>query len=90
MSNDKDGTPLLVNEKGEAYRVNDTAVSLWHMCNGISFEDLLLEVMRISSGREDEVRRSLDQMIRQFQSISVVELKDIGSPNAGRKFGMRT
>lgn len=90
MSNDKDGTPLLVNEKGEAYRVNDTAVSLWHMCNGISFDDLLLEVMRISSGREDEVRKSLDQMIRQFHSISVVELKAIGSPSAGRKFGMRT
>lgn len=75
VGNDQDGTPLLINGKGEAYRVNDTAVSLWNMCNGITFDDLLLEVMRISSGRQAEVRKSLEQMVRQFKEISVVELK---------------
>lgn len=89
VSNDKDGTPLLINERGEAYRVNDTAVSLWNLCNGIGFDDLLLEVMRISSGKEDEVRKSLDQMVKQFCSISVVELKEIRSVTAIRKSGMR-
>jgi len=76
VGNDSDGTPLLINYKGEAYRVNDTAVSLWNMCNGISFDDLLLEVLRISSGDKDEVRKSLEQMVRQFSEISVVELRD--------------
>lgn len=90
VSNDKDGTPLLINEKGVAYRVNDTAVSLWNMCNGISFNDLFLEVMRISSEEEGEVRRSLEQMVRQFWRISVVELKDVGSVSEVRKSGMQT
>jgi hypothetical protein len=90
VSNDKDGTPLLINEQGEAYRVNDTAVSLWNMCNGISFDDLFLEVMRISSEGEEHVRESLEQMVRQFCSISVAELKDLDSISAVRKFGMRT
>jgi hypothetical protein len=90
VSNDKDGTPLLVNSKGEAYRVNDTAVSLWNMCNGISFDDLLHEVMRISSEEEDEVRKSLEQMIRQFHKISVIELKEMKSISAVRKSGKRT
>jgi hypothetical protein len=89
VSNDKDGTPLLINERGEAYRVNDTAVSLWNMCNGISFDDLFLEVMRISSEDEDAVRQSLQQMVNQFSGISVVELKDTGSLSAVRKSGMR-
>ena len=75
VGNDRDGTPLLINGKGEAYRVNDTAVSLWNMCNGITFDDLLLEVLRISSGDEHEVRRSLEQMVKQFQEISVIELR---------------
>ncbi len=75
VGNDRDGTPLLINGRGEAYRVNDTAVSLWNMCNGITFDDLLLEVLRISSGDEDEVRKSLEQMVRQFHKISVVELR---------------
>jgi Coenzyme PQQ synthesis protein D (PqqD) len=74
--NDSDGTPLLINCRGEAYRVNDTAVSLWNMCNGITFDDLLLEVLRISSGDEEDVRKSLGQMVRQFHKISVVELRD--------------
>jgi coenzyme PQQ synthesis protein D (PqqD) len=76
VSNDRDGMPLLINEKGEAYRVNDTAISLWNMCKGITFDDLFLEVLHISSSDEDEVKRSLEQMIRQFQEISVIEMRD--------------
>ena len=76
VGNDCDGTPLLINGRGEAYRVNDTAVSLWNMSNGITFDDLLLEVLRISSGEEDDVRKSLEHMIRKFQKIGVVELRD--------------
>lgn len=75
VGNDLDGTPLLINSKGEAYRVNDTAVALWNMCNGITFEDLFLEVLRISSGDEHEVRKSLEQMVHQLRKISVVEIK---------------
>ena len=89
VSNDKDGTALLINDRGEAYRVNDTAVSLWNMCNGISFDDLYLEVMRISSGKEAEVRKSLDNMVKQFCSISVVELKEVRSVTAVRRPGMQ-
>jgi hypothetical protein len=66
----------LINDRGEAYRVNDTAVSLWNMCNGITFEDLFLEVLRISSDNEIEVKKSLEQMIQQFRDISVIELRD--------------
>ena len=76
VGNDRDGTPLLINVRGEAYRVNDTAVSLWNMCNGITFDDLFLEVLRISSDNESEVKKSLEQMIRQFQKISVIEMRD--------------
>jgi hypothetical protein len=76
VGNDRDGTPLLINGKGEAYRVNDTAISLWNMCNGITFDDLLLEVLRISSGDKGEVKESLEQMVRQFQQISVLEIRD--------------
>ncbi|MDQ3718034.1 MAG: PqqD family protein, partial [Thermoproteota archaeon] len=74
--NDCDGTPLLINGRGEAYRVNDTAVSLWNMCNGITFDDLLLEVLRISSSSENDVRKSLEDMIRKFQKVGVIELRD--------------
>jgi len=90
VSNDRDGTPLLINDRNEAYRVNDTAVSLWNMCNGINFDDLLHEVMRISSEDESEVRKSLEQMIKQFQEISVVEVKQLKSLSAVRRSGMRT
>jgi hypothetical protein len=77
VGNDRDGTPLLINGRGEAYRVNDTAISLWNMCNGITFDDLLLEVLRISSGDEDDVKKSLEQMIRQFYKISMIEVKEM-------------
>lgn len=90
VSNDRDGTPLLINDRGEAYRVNDTAVSLWNMCNGITFDDLFLEVMRISSENKSQVRKSLDELVKQFCNISVVELKDPHNFSAIRKSGMQT
>lgn len=89
VGNDRDGTPLLINWKGEAYRVNDTAVSLWNMCNGITFDELYLEVLRISSGDEDDVKKSLETMIKQFHKISVVEVKETGL-SAVRRSGTRT
>jgi hypothetical protein len=79
VDNDDDGTPLLINFKGEAYRVNDTAVSLWNMCNGISFQDLLYEVMRISNDDESNVKRSLFEMILQLKDVSVIKLKKVKS-----------
>ncbi len=90
VSNDRDGTPLLINGRGEAYRVNDTAVSIWNMCNGICFDDLFHEVLRISSGEADDVRKSLDQMIRQFEKISVIQVKEMKGISAVRKSEMRT
>jgi coenzyme PQQ synthesis protein D (PqqD) len=82
VGNDCDGTPLLINGRGEAYRVNDTAVSLWNMCNGITFDDLVLEVLRISSSGEGDVRKSLEHMIRKFQKIGVIELRDQRYPRS--------
>lgn len=79
VDNDDDGTPLLINFKGEAYRVNDTAVSLWNMCNGISFQDLLYEVMRISNDDEANVKRSLFEMIIQLNDVYVIKLKKVKS-----------
>jgi hypothetical protein len=77
VDNDEDGTPLLINSKGEAYRVNDTAVSLWNMCNGISFHDLLHEVLRISNDNETNVKRSLFEMLLQLNDVSVIKLKKV-------------
>ena len=77
VDNDEDGTPLLINFKGEAYRVNDTAVSLWNMCNGISFQDLLHEVLRISNDDETNVKRSLFEMLLQLNDVSVIKLKKV-------------
>ena len=77
VDNDEDGTPLLINFKGEAYRVNDTAVSLWNMCNGIRFQDLLHEVLRISNDNETNVKRSLFEMLLQLNDVSVIKLKKV-------------
>ncbi len=77
VGNDEDGTPLLINFKGEAYRVNDTAVSLWNMCIGISFQDLLHEVLRISNDNETNVKNSLFEMLLQLNEVSVIKLKKV-------------
>lgn len=76
VSNDLDGTPLLINYKGEGYRVSDTAVSLWNMCNGISFQDLVYEVLSISNDEECSVRDCLKTMLTQLNEASVIKIKN--------------
>ena len=51
VGNDEHGTPLLINDSGDGYRVNATAISLWNMYNGITFQAFLY-VLRISSDDE--------------------------------------
>jgi hypothetical protein len=77
VENDLDGTPLLINHKGEGYRVNDTAISFWNMCNGITFQDLMLEVLRISNDDKWNIRRALLEMLNQFNQVSVIEMKKV-------------
>jgi hypothetical protein len=43
VGNNEDGTPLLINDSGEGYRVSATAISLWNMCNGITFQEFLYD-----------------------------------------------
>lgn len=76
VSNDLDGTPLLINFKGEGYRVSDTAVSLWNMCNGISFQDLVYEVLSISNDKESKVRDCLRTMLIKMNKASIVKIKN--------------
>jgi hypothetical protein len=76
VSNDLDGTPILINSKGEGYRVTDTAVSLWNMCNGISFQDLVYEVLSISSDKESKVRDCLRTMLTQMSRASIIKIKN--------------
>ena len=66
VANDNDGTPLLINDKGEGYRPNDTAELLWKMRNGATFQQVLDEVIRISNNDESKVN-SLLEMLRQLK-----------------------
>ncbi len=77
VSNDMDGTPLFINEKCEGYRVNDTAVSLWNMCNGITFDELKEEVLRISNDNEENVSLALGEMVEQLKKVSVLDTKQV-------------
>ncbi|HEU4447639.1 MAG TPA: hypothetical protein VFR94_23395, partial [Nitrososphaeraceae archaeon] len=51
--------------------------SLWSMCNGISFQDLLHEVLRISNDNETNVKRSLFEMLSQLNDVSIIKLKKV-------------
>lgn len=77
VSNDMDGAPLFINEKCERYRVNDTAVSLWNMCNGITFDELKEEVLRISNDNEESVSLALGEMVEQLKQVSVLDTKQV-------------
>ena len=81
VANDNDGIPLLINNKGEGYRVNGTAVSLWKMCNGTTFQQVLDEVIRISNHDESKVK-SLLEMLSQQKKTSIIQLEKVKESSA--------
>ena len=46
------------------------------MCNGISFQDLVYEVLMISSDKESMVRESLRTMLTQMNKASIIKIKN--------------
>lgn len=72
---EKNGEVEIINEKGERYLINDTLVSIWNMCKGISFEDLLSEFRRIASGNDETVKKSLKDTVHEFEKYSIIRIK---------------
>jgi hypothetical protein len=50
------------------------------MCNGISFQDLVYEVLSISSDTESRVRNSLKTMLTQMNKASIIKIKNESIP----------
>lgn len=75
VMNNENGEAYVFNKKGEFYLLDHQEVSIWNMCIGIPFTKLLEEVFRLSKGNVDQVRQRLVELIRYFQSISVVEIE---------------
>jgi hypothetical protein len=72
---EKNGIIEIINEKGERYLVNDTLISIWNMCKGISFEDLLSEFRRIASGNDETIKKSLKETVCEFEKYAIVRIK---------------
>ena len=45
------------------------------MCNGITFEELKEEVLRISNDNEENVSSALGEMVEQLKKVSVLDIK---------------
>lgn len=77
VMNNENGEAYLFNKKGEFFLLDYRKVSIWNMCIGIPFTRLLEEVLRLTKGNVDEVRQRLVELIRYFQNISIVEIKEL-------------
>jgi hypothetical protein len=70
-----DGALLLVNDKQEAFQVNEVILMIWNMCDGISFSDL---VSKIAAGIQQDAKSvgdSLEPLFKELERNSLLEIK---------------
>ncbi|MFQ6086129.1 MAG: PqqD family protein [Candidatus Bathyarchaeia archaeon] len=69
---DKEGNLLLVNEEGQAYRVDETAATVWKACEGKTLEELLAEIASSTEREPDDLRGPLENLISSLKEAKLV------------------
>lgn len=71
----EDGSLLLVNEDETAYKVNETILMIWDMCNGISFGELVSTISKGSNEDTSSVKSSLENLVTQMNQDKLLEVR---------------
>ncbi|MEM2238165.1 MAG: PqqD family protein [Candidatus Caldarchaeum sp.] len=62
VSQTPEGDLLLVNENGEAYKVNEAVIAVWNLFEDKTVGDVVAEVAAQISREPSEIRESIEQL----------------------------
>lgn len=71
----EDGSLLLVNEKQEAFKVNETILTIWNICDGIEFQELVKNIATAVQQDAGSVKSSLEPLFTELEKNSLLEIK---------------
>jgi len=70
---DKEGALLLINEEYQAYRVDESVVAIWDMCEGKTVEELTVDIAA-STGREaSDLKKPIESLVSKLKEAKLLE-----------------
>ncbi len=70
---DEEGNLVLINEANEAYKVDEVVAYIWSICDGKTFEEVVIEFADLSETSVDEIKTPLLDLINRLKSASLIE-----------------
>ncbi|MEM0384186.1 MAG: PqqD family protein [Candidatus Caldarchaeum sp.] len=72
VSQTPEGELLLVNENGDAYRVNEAVVAVWNLFEDRTVADVVAEIANQISREPTEIRDSIEQLAVKLMDAGLI------------------
>jgi hypothetical protein len=69
----QDGSPGLVNDKGQAYRVSLGLLNFWKLCDGSKTQRELVGTIKRPGNTPEEIEKGVVQLINRLREIDLLE-----------------
>lgn len=77
LAKDQEGKPVIVNEKGQAFKVPDAVIAIWHRCDGkITSDDLTREISDKSKQDKDQIQQVIGKITSELERVELIELSE--------------
>ncbi|MEA2074353.1 MAG: PqqD family protein [Euryarchaeota archaeon] len=73
LAKDQEGTMLLVNEKEEAFRADETVIAIWQMCDGTRTKEDICTVVKERTGMTaEDAEKVVSDVIGKLKEVELV------------------
>ncbi len=73
LAKDENGTMVLVNEKEQAFRVDEPVIAIWQMCDGIRTKEDICTVVKEQTGMTTEdAEKVVSEVIGKLGEVELV------------------
>lgn len=73
LAKTEDETPVLVNDKKQAYKINRDVIDVWEMCDGTKTEEEISTTLTEKIGVEsDKVRKFVSEVVPKLKEAELI------------------
>ncbi len=73
LAKDQEGNLVLVNGKEQAYKVDESVIAIWQMCDGKSQEEICNTITEKTQMGEDEAKKAVGEIVPKLEEVGLVK-----------------
>lgn len=73
MAKDQEGNLVLVNNKEQAYKVDESVIAIWQMCDGKTQQEISNTITEKTQMGEDEAKKAVGEIVTKLEEVGLVK-----------------